>query len=325
MEIRLSRILLSLIFLFLLSCKGDSQQYRIKGTMVKQIKDKTDFFDEKFEDIPFSLIIDESNISDHPIRSYLDCTADGYFTLHYIPKMLKLQHFWKDLFLERYDFNTIDLDRDNKKIGELVKDKNEYTIFSYQIKKEDLNSNGNCSEENVYAKRNTNAFIYYYNPESKKWDLLKQIISEKLPPYLDSQFFIDHFPEYFPENKSHVIQVSKPSDSWNGIYSLNIDYGKLDEISEMSVDYTVEIRNGNCTFSGMGYKTYFKDQCKTEEKNNILILKYDRGIEGDGFSDHSGMDILGTIELKNNRYFIKSPIIESPDGNDNTALLLIKK
>lgn len=52
-----------------------------------------------------------------------------------------------------------------------------------------------------------------------------------------------------------------------------------------------------------------------KNKTELLLLKFLCAI----------LIILIKIELKNNRYFIKSPIIASPDGNDNTELLLIKK
>lgn len=323
MKIRLSKKLMFLIFLFLLSCKRENQESRIKDKAVQQIKNKTDFFDKKFENTAFSLIIDESNIADHPIKSYLDCKRDGYFTLHYVPKTKKLQHFWKDQFFENYDFDTINLEKDDKKLRDLLDNEKDYNIFSYQIKKEYLKSNGPCSEESVYAKQNTVASIYYYNSTAKNWDLLKKVKSEELPPYPDLNFFINNFPGYFPENKAY--NSNKRSYTWNGIYSVNIDYGKLDEISKMSINYSIEINDGNCLFSGMGYKTYFTDQCKVEEKKDVLILKYDKNIEGDSFSDHSDIDILGIIKFKNNTYYVKSPIIANSDWNYNTELALIKK
>ncbi len=52
-----------------------------------------------------------------------------------------------------------------------------------------------------------------------------------------------------------------------------------------------------------------------KNKTELLLLKFLCAIS----------IILIKIELKNNRYFIKSPIIESPDGNDNTALLLNRR
>ena len=60
-------------------------------------------------------------------------------------------------------------------------------------------------------------------------------------------------------------------DEWQGNYGLNINYGKLDENSEMAIDYDIEINSDKCQFAGMGYKTYFTNQCKTEEK---IILSF---------------------------------------------------
>lgn len=113
--------------------------------------------------------------------------------------------------------------------------------------------------------------------------------------------------------------------NWKGTYSVNIDYGKLDGFSEMAILYDIEINENGCTFSGLGYKTYFTDQCKIEEKNNSLILKYEKNIEGDGFSDHSKIDTLAVLVLKNNKYYIKSPIIADKNWNYNTELILNKK
>lgn len=113
--------------------------------------------------------------------------------------------------------------------------------------------------------------------------------------------------------------------NWKGTYSVNIDYGKLDEFSEMTIDYDIEISNNKCIFSGMGYQTSFTDQCKIEEKGNRLILKYEKNIEGDGFSDHSKIDTLAILILKNNKYYIKSPIVANKNWNYNTELILNKK
>lgn len=111
---------------------------------------------------------------------------------------------------------------------------------------------------------------------------------------------------------------------WEGTYSVSLAYGKLDNFSEMSIDYDIQINNNDCTFSGMGYKTYFTDQCKIEEKNNTLILKYEKNIEGDGFSDHSNVNILGTLIFKNNKYYLKSPIVADAKWNYNTEIKLTK-
>jgi len=64
--------------------------------------------------------------------------------------------------------------------------------------------------------------------------------------------------------------------NWDGFYTISLDYGKLDEFSEISIDYDIQIKDDNCTFSGLGHKTYFTDQCKIEKKGNEIILKYIR-------------------------------------------------
>lgn len=122
-----------------------------------------------------------------------------------------------------------------------------------------------------------------------------------------------------------ILSSSNPDTLWNGNYSLSIDYGKLDQFSEMAIDYDIEISNNKCIFSGMGYQTSFTDQCKIEEKDNQLILKYEKNIEGDGFSDHSKIDTLAILILKNNKYYIKSPIVANKNWNYNTELILNKK
>ena len=64
----------------------------------------------------------------------------------------------------------------------------------------------------------------------------------------------------------------------------------------MSIDYELEINNNKCTFSGMGYKTDFKDLCEIEKKNeDTLILKYLKTVHSDGFTDHSNVDVLGIL------------------------------
>jgi hypothetical protein len=109
---------------------------------------------------------------------------------------------------------------------------------------------------------------------------------------------------------------------WKGEYSVNIDYGKLDEFSEMQIGYDIEIDNNKCIFSGMGYKTSFTDQCKIIEKDNLLILRYEKTLDNEGITDHSKIDTLAIIILKNNRYYIKSPIIADKDWNYNVELSL---
>ncbi|WP_412850361.1 DUF5991 domain-containing protein [Chryseobacterium sp. PMSZPI] len=128
------------------------------------------------------------------------------------------------------------------------------------------------------------------------------------------------------ESEINISKSQKISDNhWLGNYNLNIDYGKLDNVSEMSIDYDIEINNDKCTFSGMGYKTYFTDLCKIEESGKQLILKYEKAIDGDGFSDHSNLTTLGTILYKEGKYYLKSPIVADKKWNYNSELVLTKK
>lgn len=116
----------------------------------------------------------------------------------------------------------------------------------------------------------------------------------------------------------------KIPETWFGIYSLNIDYGKLDEFSKMSIQYDVSIFKDSCTFSGMGYKTYFTDKCFCELGNNKLYVKYLKQIEGDLTSQHLNIDTLAIIEKQNDKYYIKSPIIADKDWNYNIKMEIPK-
>ncbi|MFV0530853.1 MAG: hypothetical protein ACK5MD_05385 [Flavobacteriales bacterium] len=134
---RLSKIFFIIIFILFTSCKGDAQSEGIKEIVTTKLsKEAIDFFDKKYDSTLYSLIINESNISDHPVKIYLDCKNEGYFAIHYIPKTAELRNFWKDIFFKEYDFNNIDLKKDDKKIHEILKNKTgDYNIFSYYIKK----------------------------------------------------------------------------------------------------------------------------------------------------------------------------------------------
>lgn len=114
-------------------------------------------------------------------------------------------------------------------------------------------------------------------------------------------------------------------DQWLGNYSLGIDYGKLDECSEATVHYEISIRKNKCIFSGMGYKTYFTDQCKYEIENDQLIIKYVAQTDGNGMSDHSHLETLATIKKENNKYYIQSPIIANKNWDYNAVIEITKK
>lgn len=122
-----------------------------------------------------------------------------------------------------------------------------------------------------------------------------------------------------------ISNSSKIDKLWKGNYSVNVDYGKLDEFSEMSIGYDIGIYDNKCTFSGMGYKTYFTDECKAEEKNGVLIIRYIKSIEGDGFSDHSKIDTLAYLIKKDKKYYIKSSLVADENWKYNTPILIDKK
>lgn len=69
MEIQLSKTILFFISFLLISCKGDAQKIDPKKEKNIEIINNINFFDKKFEKSVYSVIIDESNISDHPMES----------------------------------------------------------------------------------------------------------------------------------------------------------------------------------------------------------------------------------------------------------------
>ena len=152
MEMQLNRIIVLFFFYtsVLMSQIVSEKEENLKFSQI-------DFFDKKYEKAIYSLIIDESNISDHPIMSYIDCFNEGNFTIHFIPKENDLKIYWRKMFYAKGDFENIDLDSDSKKIYKLLKDKfNEYFIFSCQIKKEYLVNKDNCTEESISVKKKQN-------------------------------------------------------------------------------------------------------------------------------------------------------------------------
>ncbi|MGQ4706570.1 hypothetical protein [Capnocytophaga gingivalis] len=185
MEMQLNRIIVLFFFYtsVLMSQIVSEKEENLKFSQI-------DFFDKKYEKAIYSLIIDESNISDHPIMSYIDCFNEGYFTIHFIPKENDLKIYWRKMFYAKGDFENIDLDSDSKKIYKLLKDKfNEYFIFSCQIKKEYLVNKDNCTEESISIKKKAKCCIYMYDPTYKKWKLIDIIYAKILPPYYNNLFF----------------------------------------------------------------------------------------------------------------------------------------
>lgn len=215
MGMRLNNIINIIIFLCLLaSCKHEAQKKNLIKTETDKKEIQIDFFDKKYNSEFFSMLIDESTISEHPIISYLNCQDEGYFTVHFVPKSDSLMQFWKKEFFKNYDFDNFDLKKDNEYIRNKLKDNfKKYNIFSYQIEKEYLDSNNGCTIESIFFKNNSNAKIYFYNDKNKKWEFLKTIKTKILPPYADNDFFIQTFPQFFP--KESIQYSDKKLDSIN--------------------------------------------------------------------------------------------------------------
>lgn len=209
---RLSKLLYAIGILLLMSCKGTTKDNIQTITSTQQIKpnqDQIDFFNKKYF-TTYNLAIDESNLSDHPYFSYLDCKNEGYFSVHFVPKEKDLQLFWSHDYYKNEDFNTYDFEKDNKKNEALIKNNlNAYNVFSYFIKKEYLNSKDGCTLESIWLTKNAIAEIFLYNLKTNEWELVKKKSSEILPPYADNNFFISHFPNLFLKQNKAVNEEKK--------------------------------------------------------------------------------------------------------------------
>lgn len=181
----------------MISCKDNGHKIE-ENTKKSTINDsQIDFFSKKYFKGYF-LVIDESNLSDHPFFSYLNSKTEGYFAVHFIPKNKSLLFFWKEEYYKNFDFNNLDLKVDSEKIKKILKNKfTDYNIYCYHIKREYLDVKYGSSEESVNLKKGSFADIYLYNQDQKKWQLKKHIASDILPPYVNSNFFIDLFPSQF--------------------------------------------------------------------------------------------------------------------------------
>jgi hypothetical protein len=207
-----------IIYFLIISCNGkvvnNKEQFlkEDKQQIENTNNEQTDFFDKKYFE-SYELVIDESNLNDHPFFSYLDCSTEGYFSVHFIPKESGLRLFWEKEHYKYTDFNTIDFEIDSKRIDEIMNNEFiKYNIFSYVIKKEFLNSTDGCTKESVFLNDNSLAEIYLYNQHSKKWKLIKSGKSDILPPYVNNEYFIYHFPELFPFEKNLKLNDNKNSD-----------------------------------------------------------------------------------------------------------------
>lgn len=125
--------------------------------------------------------------------------------------------------------------------------------------------------------------------------------------------------------KSAKISETTLHQQWKGNYSISHDFGKLDEYSEMTLDYGLSITKDSCTFWGHGYKTYFTDVCSITENEKQIIVKYIRQIEGDLMNNHPPIDTLAVVFRKNGKYYLQSEVVPSKDWQYNTPILLKKK
>ena len=100
---------------------------------------------------------------------------------------------------------------------------------------------------------------------------------------------------------------------WAGEYNHKIDYGKIDSFSEAAVFYIIGTYPDSCVFYGIGYKTDFMYICRLKIVGDTAFLYFIRPIEETIVENHSSISELARIIYRSNRYFVKSPLIESSD------------
>lgn len=131
------------------------------------------------------------------------------------------------------------------------------------------------------------------------------------------------------KQKDMITDLKEDSESinsqWAGEYSLSVDYGRLDEFSEMSIDYNLSITKDSCLFSGHGYKTYFADLCFIEGDRNQVAVRYIKEVEGNGMDSHAPTDTLAILFRKGGEYYLKSKIAADRNWKYDTPMLLRKK
>lgn len=244
MEMQLSKIL-CLLLSITLSCNGGAQD-KVKDKNQSQ-KSSTDilninFLDKKYKQ-DYSIIIDESNLSDHPIYSFLNCKKEGYFTVHAIPIEDNVKYFWEESYPKKSkEYEEEKLFVKNK----MSEDPHGYTFFVYWIPSKYINRKDNCTEESIVIDTNAVAKIYNYNTESKKWIFLKEFKSNTLPQYRDNKFFESEFPSFFSLNNvtnpySNYLSILLYSYKKDGITSKTILSEKSKAIVESTISkYTLQ-------------------------------------------------------------------------------------
>jgi hypothetical protein len=327
------------IFKFIFICviiNAHSIEAQIKRKVKTDVRiTSVNFFDKKFFKI-YQLVIDESNVSEHPFIKYLDCQNEGYFCIHFIPKNKILQDFWKNEYFKiNKEYDNSELNNKNIKV-QIENNYNLYSIFCYHIKKEFLNISNGCSEESIFTKNKCVADIYQFNSIKKKWEFVSKNKSEILPPYFDNDFFIKKFPNLFEKKE---IQIIKPKKSINGFwqtncrnqltqFDINDNQGFMSLYSDNAIFIDVEIVNsiGNENEFYLRFKNtnnqrnYYKDKKHTVDEEiskteNIakLTLKEKTII----------MDWYGLYNINtNSRDFVKECVFVRENGGKNPVVLV---
>ena len=320
MGIKLNKIVYAVIIL-LISCKDIAQKNSI-STSSKQLKitqESIDFFDKKYF-TGYELAIDESNMSEHPIYSYLDCKNGNYFSVHFIPKKSYDREFWKNEYYKNVDFNTYDFRKDSKKIESIIGKKlNDYNVFSYLINKKNLNYQKKCTVENISLNKNSEVEIYLYNYQTKNWDLIKIEKSSILPPYANNVFFTSRFPELFTNLKDannssvKILQEYDYDLNSDGIKDKVILYQNNEEKGEFEKNHfglPMVIKKG---LANKSYQTWYENDLIIPKNNfNCAAEGFDRIVfKGNYFtiedyicSDYISISTYTTFKVVENKIFL---------------------
>ena len=111
---------------------------------------------------------------------------------------------------------------------------------------------------------------------------------------------------------------------WPGAYSLFIDYGSLDEFSNIFISYDITINDSIANFSGEGYQTSFDYQCNYAQDNNRLILINRKQIDDLYQIPVEVGDTMGIMYNEDGLYYIQSPFISDSLWNENIRLQIVK-
>lgn len=321
---KMKHIFFCIALLFLSNCKQSIKEPTVinkknveitsKTESYQQIDQQIDFLDKKYQENGLT-IPDDLNGDLFPSYSYYDKSI-GAFSVNYIGKNDETRYYWNIKNPKGYFSNSQNNPEssanNSSAIQQAINNGNYYILAEY-IPSKYIKYLGEEDEEFEILEGAITSFYLY---EDSKWvkvgETETKIVPERTFPY-----FLNLIQTYIKKSTEKI--------SWNGIYNLNLNYGKLDEFSEMSIDYQIEITEDRCTFSGLGYKTYFTDLCKIENKGDTLLLNYIKTIDGDGFSNHSNQKVLAKIFKMKGDFFIKSPIIADSKWNYDTELKINKK